>query len=77
MELKCETTCKHLNHVSSAQFSQIYIFIPLFFQSKYWHQQDLHVLKNERAPNAILKIEYLIDEVLVNSFKFDWMMSEA
>lgn len=41
-----------------------------FSKASIWHQ-DLHVSKNERAPNAILKIEYLIDEVLVNSFKFD------
>lgn len=46
-----------------------YIFLSrYFFKASIWHQQDLHVLKNERAPNAILKIEYLIDEVLVNSF---------
>lgn len=54
------------------------IFLSHYFsKANIWHQQDLHVLKNERAPNVILKIEYLIDEVLVNSFKFDWMMSEA
>lgn len=49
-----------------------YIFLSHYFsKASIWHQQDLHVMKNERAPNAILKIEYLIDEVLVNSFKFD------